>query len=53
VCGSNLFAGGWPESEEASVRLSAIDTPFEQRPQHHGYVRSVPPWETLPRDERR
>jgi hypothetical protein len=24
VCGSNLFGGGWPESEQASVRLSAI-----------------------------
>jgi hypothetical protein len=50
VCGSNLFGAGWPESEYASVRLPAIDTPFEQRPQVHGYVRSVAPWETLPDD---
>jgi|ERR671936_1196003 hypothetical protein len=50
VCGSNLFGGGWPESEEASVRLSALDTPFDQRPSSHGWVRSVAPWETLPDD---
>jgi hypothetical protein len=39
ACGSNLFGGGWPKSEFASVRLSAIDTPFEGRPGSHGYVR--------------
>jgi hypothetical protein len=50
VCGSNLFGSGWPESEHTSVRLSAIDSPFEQRPQRHVYVRSVAPWETLPDD---
>jgi hypothetical protein len=50
ACGSNLFGGGWPKSEFASVRLSAIDTPFEGRPVSHGYVRSVAPWETLPDD---
>jgi hypothetical protein len=50
VCGSNLFGGGWPESEQCSVRLSAIDTPFDVRPRAHLYVRSVAPWETLPDD---
>lgn len=49
-CGSNLFGGGWPESERSSVRLSAIDSPIEQRPARHLYVRSVAPWETLPDD---
>jgi len=49
-CGSNLFGGGWPESEHASVRLSAIDSPFDTKPQAHIYVRSVAPWETLPDD---
>jgi hypothetical protein len=49
-CGSNVFGGGWPESEQASVRLSAIDTPFDQRPERHIFVRSVAPWETLPDD---
>jgi hypothetical protein len=49
-CGANVFGGGWPESEQASVRLSAIDTPFDQRPEQHIFVRSVAPWETLPDD---
>jgi hypothetical protein len=49
-CGSNLFGGGWPDSPQASVRLSALDTPFERKPQSHLYVRSVAPWETLPDD---
>jgi hypothetical protein len=44
VCGANLFGGGWPESEHSSVRLSAIDTPFEGRPERHGYLESLPPW---------
>ncbi len=50
VCGSNLFGGGWPRSERASVRLSALDSPFDQRPGSHVFVRSVAPWETLPDD---
>jgi hypothetical protein len=49
-CGSNLFGGGWPESEQASVRLSAIDSAFEQRPEAHNFVRSVAAWETIPDD---
>ena len=51
ACGSNLFGGGWPAHEYASVRLSAIDTPFEDRPRRHIFVRSVAPWETLPDDQ--
>ena len=50
VCGSNLFGGGWPDSEWTSVRLSALDEPVEIRPEVHIYVRSVAPWETLPDD---
>src|SRR2546423_8948478 len=50
VCGSNLFGGGWPDSEFTSVRLSAIETPFDQRPDAHLYVRSLAAWETLPDD---
>jgi hypothetical protein len=49
-CGSNLFGGGWPESENSSVRLSAIDSGLEQKPDAHIYVRSVAPWESLPDD---
>ena len=49
-CGSNLFGGGWPASERTSVRLSAIDSGLEQRPEDHIFVRSVAAWETLPDD---
>jgi|SRR5436189_4397963 len=49
-CGSNLFGGGWPESEHASVRLSTLDTPVEGKPSMHLYVSSVASWETLPDD---
>jgi hypothetical protein len=50
ACGSNLFGGGWPERETCSVRLTAIDTPFEGRPTRHLFTRSVAAWETLPDD---
>jgi hypothetical protein len=49
-CGSNLFGSGWPLAEVTSVRLSAIDTRFDERPQGHIYVRSLAPWEKLPDD---
>jgi hypothetical protein len=49
-CGSNLFGGGWPESENTSVRLSALDEPFEGSIESHIFVRSVAPWEVLPDD---
>jgi hypothetical protein len=49
-CGANLFGGGWPESEQASVRLTALEEAPEQGPDAHVYVRSVAAWETLPDD---
>ena len=50
VCGSNLFGGGWPESDQASVRLPAIDDPLPGAPKKHLYTRSLASWETLPDD---
>lgn len=50
VCGSNLFGGGWPNSEMASVRLTALDSPFDRKPESHNFVRSVAAWEVLPDD---
>ncbi len=50
VCGSNLFGGGWPETEQASIRLSAIDDKLPGAPTKHIYTRSVASWETLPED---
>jgi hypothetical protein len=49
-CGTNLFGAGWPESEFTSVRLSALDHPYEGRIEQHIYVRSIAPWEVLPDD---
>ena len=50
ACGSNVFGGGWPDSEIASVRATAIDDAFDARPSAHIFVRSVAAWETLPDD---
>jgi hypothetical protein len=50
VCGSNLFGGGWPQSEFASVRLTTLDDAPQRKPDLHIYVRSLAPWETLPDD---
>jgi hypothetical protein len=50
VCGSNLFGTGWPDSEVTGVRLTALDEPFDGKPDMHIWVRSVAPWETLPDD---
>jgi len=49
-CGANLFGGGWPKGERSAIRLSAIESPFDARPEAHIFVRSVAPWETLPDD---
>ena len=49
-CGSNLFGGGWPESEQASVRLAAIDTPFDRSRRHTSSCARSTAWETLPDD---
>ena len=50
VCGSNLFGGGWPDVEQAPVRLSSIDSEFGRKPEAHTFVRSVADWEILPED---
>jgi hypothetical protein len=49
-CGSNVFGGGWPDSETCSVRATAIDDPLSAKPSAHIYTRSVASWETLPDD---
>ncbi|MFL5944831.1 MAG: GFA family protein [Gaiellaceae bacterium] len=50
ACGSNLFGGGWPSSERASVRVTTLDEPPELTPAGHLFTRSLAPWETLPDD---
>jgi hypothetical protein len=50
ACGSNLFGGGWPESEYCSVRVTTLEEPLGELPGAHIFVRSVASWETLPDD---
>ena len=50
VCGSNLFGGGWPDSEHCSVRVTTLDESPTGLPVAHLYVRSVAAWEQLPDD---
>jgi hypothetical protein len=49
-CGSNLFGGGWPESEYCSVRVTTFDEPIGELPGVHIWVRSAAAWELLPDD---
>ncbi|HET9438399.1 MAG TPA: GFA family protein [Gaiellaceae bacterium] len=50
VCGSNLFGGGWPESESSSVRLASFGLDFDQKPEAHTFMRSVAAWEVVADD---
>ena len=50
ACGTNVFGGGWPDSERCSVRVPAIEGPIDARVGAHIFVRSVAPWESLPED---
>jgi hypothetical protein len=50
VCGSSLFGGHWPDGDEVSVRLGALDGDPEIRPQYHSFVDSRAPWDVLPED---
>jgi hypothetical protein len=49
VCGTNVFGGGWPDSEHTSVRVTTLDD-FDSKPTAHIFTRSIPAWETLPDD---
>jgi hypothetical protein len=50
TCGSNLFGGGWPESDTSSVRLAAFGLGYERKPEAHTFMRSVAAWEIVPDD---
>ena len=49
-CGSSLFGGLWPDGDEVSIRLGALDADPEIRPQYHSFVDSRAPWDLLPED---
>jgi len=50
VCGSSLFGAHWPEGDEISIRLGALDDDPGIRPQYHTFVDSKAAWEDLPED---
>jgi hypothetical protein len=50
ACGSNLFGGGWPDSEYCSVRVTTLEEPVGELPGAHIWVRSVASWERVPDD---
>ena len=47
VCGSSLFGGPWPDGDEVSIRLGAIDGDPGIRPQFHTFVDSRAVWDTI------
>ncbi len=51
VCGSSLFGAHWPEGDEISVRLGALDDDPGIRPQYHSFTDSRAPWDELPEDD--
>ena len=49
VCGSSLFGNQWPEGDEVSVRLSALDAGTVAL-DYHSWVGSKASWDQLPDD---
>jgi hypothetical protein len=49
-CGSSLFGGTWPEGDEVSIRLGALDGDPGIRPQYHQFVDSKAVWNEIPND---
>jgi len=49
-CGSSLFGGHWPEGEEVSIRLRALDGDPGIRPQYRSFTDSRAVWDALPDD---
>jgi len=50
VCGSSLFGGTWPEGDQVSIRLGALDDDPGIRPQYHSFVGSRASWDAIPDD---
>ena len=50
VCGSSLFGAWWPEGDEISIRLGALDGDPGIWPQYHSFVGSKASWDELPDD---
>jgi hypothetical protein len=50
VCGSSLFGNQWPDGDEISVRLSALDDDAAVALDYHSWVGSKAAWDQLPDD---
>ncbi|HVM16769.1 MAG TPA: GFA family protein [Gaiellaceae bacterium] len=50
ACGSSVFGGDWPDGDEVSVRLGALDGEPPLPPQDHAFTASLPAWVVLPAD---
>jgi hypothetical protein len=49
-CGSSLFGAHYPDGDEISIRLGALDSDPGIRPQYHSFVGSKAPWDEIPDD---
>ena len=49
-CGSSLFGAWWPEGDEISIRLGALDGEPGIRPQYHSFLGSRAPWDEVADD---
>jgi hypothetical protein len=47
ACGSSLFGGTWPDGEQISIRMGALDDDPGIEPQFHTYVGSRASWDHI------
>lgn len=50
VCGSSLFGNQWPDGDEISIRLSALDDDSIVALDYHSWIGSRAAWDQLPND---
>ena len=50
ICGSSLFGAEWPDGDEISIRLGALDDDPGIRPQVRTFVDSKAAWDEIPDD---
>ena len=50
ICGSSLFGAEWPDGDEISIRLGALDGDPGIRPQVRTFVDSKAAWDEIPDD---
>lgn len=50
VCGSSLFGGDWPDSDQVSIRMGVFDDDPGIRPQFHTFVSDRAAWDVITDD---